>query len=162
MPHRLSDEEFLWVIARAPLIAFDLIVRDEKGRVLLGRRRNPPAQGTWFVPGGRIRKDEPLEEAFLRITAEELGRPWPRASSRFLGVYEHFHPDNFAGVPGITTHYIVLAHELPPDAATDPPPKAQHSEYRWWPVNELIHHPEVHLCTKAYFVGRSSCSDAAP
>ena len=29
----------------------------------MGQRTNEPARGSWFVPGGRILKDEPLDEA---------------------------------------------------------------------------------------------------
>ncbi len=149
----LSPEEFLWIVARTPLVAIDLIVRDDTGRVLLGMRRNPPAQGTWYVPGGRILKDEPLDEAFRRITRAELGVEVERSRAVFRGVYEHFHPDNFAGQPGITTHYVVLAYELPPGMVPERLPSEQHTAYRWWTVPELLAHPQVHPYTKAYFSG---------
>ncbi len=149
----LSKEEFLWVVARTPLVAIDLIVRDAAGKVLLGVRRNPPAQGTWYVPGGRILKDETLDAAFRRITRAELGVEVERNRATFRGVYEHFHPDNFAGQPGITTHYVVLAYELPPGLIGEAPPRDQHTAYRWWTVPELLAHPQVHPYTKAYFSG---------
>lgn len=149
----LTKEEFLWVVARAPLVSIDLIVPDAQGRVLLGVRRYPPAQGTWYVPGGRILKDEPLDAAFRRITRSELGVEVERAQATFRGIYEHFHPDNFAGQPGITTHYVVLAYELPPGRFRETPPQDQHTAYHWWTVPELLAHPQVHPYTKAYFLG---------
>jgi len=152
-PPWLSKEEFVWVVARTPLVSIDLIVPDGQGRVLLGMRRNPPAQGTWFVPGGRILKDEPLDAAFRRITRSELGVEVARNQATFRGVYEHFHPDNFAGQPGITTHYVVLAYELPAGIVQGTLPQDQHTAYRWWTVSELLAHPQVHPYTKAYFWG---------
>lgn len=63
----LSDETFKSVIQHTPLISIDLIVRNEQGEVLLGKRVNAPAKGYWFVPGGRVRKNETLDDAFVRL-----------------------------------------------------------------------------------------------
>ncbi|MFZ9336231.1 MAG: biopolymer transporter ExbD [Burkholderiaceae bacterium] len=63
----LPENLFRSVVAHAPLVAIDLVVQDRQRRVLLGWRRNPPARGYWFVPGGRVRKDETLE---LKIKEE--------------------------------------------------------------------------------------------
>ena len=69
----LSVEDFAGVVRLTPLVAIDLIVRDSAGRVLLGERKNEPAKGSFFVPGGRITKNETLTAAFRRITRAELG-----------------------------------------------------------------------------------------
>lgn len=60
---KLSDEHFLNAIVATPLIAIDLLVSNAEGEYLLGYRINRLAQGYWFVPGGRIRKDEALNDA---------------------------------------------------------------------------------------------------
>ncbi len=52
----MDSTVFLKVIDAAPLVTIDLIIRNPKSDVLLGKRLNRPAQGFWFVPGGRIRK----------------------------------------------------------------------------------------------------------
>jgi ADP-ribose pyrophosphatase YjhB (NUDIX family) len=49
------------------------VVRDEAGRFLLVRRANPPAQGRWSIPGGRVEPGESHEVAVLRELAEETG-----------------------------------------------------------------------------------------
>ncbi|MBW8834431.1 MAG: NUDIX domain-containing protein, partial [Burkholderia sp.] len=96
----LTEIDFLDVVRLTPLVAIDLLVRDADGRVLLGHRRNRPARGTWFVPGGRILKDETLDAAFSRIADAELGiAKLARSSARFEGVVEHHYSDNFAGEP---------------------------------------------------------------
>ena len=59
----LSLDTFKTVIKSSPLVSIDLIVRNEQGQVLLGKRTNRPAQGFWFVVGGRVLKDESLEHA---------------------------------------------------------------------------------------------------
>lgn len=109
----LPDETFKSVIQHTPLISIDLIVRNEQGEVLLGKRVNAPAKGYWFVPGGRVRKNETLDDAFVRLVHEELGieSGLTRADAKFLGVFEHFYDDCIFG-DDISTHYIVLAYEL--------------------------------------------------
>jgi len=145
----LPAADYLQLLAHAPLVSIDLIVRDAQDRVLVGLRRNAPAQGTWFVPGGSIRKGESLDHAFARISHAELGRSFARHDAALLGIYEHRYPDNFMGVPGIGTHYVVLAHTV--EISTPLPlPQDQHSDYRWMTALELREHPQVHAYTRAY------------
>jgi 8-oxo-dGTP diphosphatase len=49
------------------------IVIDEGGMILLVRRANPPAQGLWSIPGGRVEPGESHEQAVLRELREETG-----------------------------------------------------------------------------------------
>ncbi|WP_310199724.1 NUDIX hydrolase [Ancylobacter sp. 3268] len=48
-----------------------VVIRDD--RLLLVRRANPPDQGRWGYPGGRIERGEPFRAAALRELAEETG-----------------------------------------------------------------------------------------
>ncbi|EKS73221.1 MULTISPECIES: GDP-mannose mannosyl hydrolase [Caballeronia] len=148
----LSNADFLTVVRLAPLVAIDLIVTDGNRRILVGHRRNRPAQGTWFVPGGRIRKDESLDAAYRRIVSNELGvASAQRSAARFFGVYEHLYDDNFAGADGIGTHYIVLAYALTLSSKVPIGRFDQHSGYRWLMPDELLARDDVHENTKAYF-----------
>ena len=49
------------------------VVRDEAGRILVVRRRNPPAAGRWSLPGGRIEPGEIARQAAAREVREETG-----------------------------------------------------------------------------------------
>lgn len=106
---QLDNERFLQIIEATPLVSIDLVVRNEKGEALLGKRVNRPAQGCWFVPGGRIRKNERINDAFERISEFELGVRLKKGAARLLGAYDHIYEDNFTGESGINTHYVVLA-----------------------------------------------------
>ncbi|KMM80729.1 GDP-mannose mannosyl hydrolase [Pseudomonas deceptionensis] len=149
----LSNELFRSVVDSTPLISIDLVVQNSKGECLLGQRLNRPAQGNWFVPGGRILKNETLDAAFDRLTLEELGKASQRSHASFLGVYEHFYADSVFAAPGQgpDTHYVVLAYQLILGADdTLHPPHAQHDAYRWWSQAEMQTCEQVHANTRAY------------
>jgi ADP-ribose pyrophosphatase len=55
-----------------PQVAVGAIVFN-KGRILLVRRRNPPAEGIWAIPGGKVRLGETLQQAAEREILEETG-----------------------------------------------------------------------------------------
>lgn len=149
----LTDETFLTVVAATPLVSIDLVVENPSGEILLGQRLNRPAQGFWFVPGGRIRKNESLDDAFRRLTLGELGRAFERSGARLLDVYEHFYSDSVFGETGTNpdTHYVVLGYHLrlPADLPLAPPTE-QHDRYRWWPLTEMQASAEVHANSRAY------------
>lgn len=150
----LDAERFRRVIDATPLVAIDLVVRRADGALLLGERLNRPAQGFWFVPGGRIRKNESLDAAFLRLTEAELGRTFSRGQARLLDAYEHFYEDCVFGGPEQdepNTHYVVLGYllDLPAEAALEPP-TAQHGRYRWLTPEQMRADPAVHAHARAY------------
>lgn len=70
----LEKEEFKCLVQHGVLFSIDLVVLDAQNRILVGERINRPAQGYWFVPGGRVYKNEPLKKAFERICSDELGQ----------------------------------------------------------------------------------------
>lgn len=146
----LPDDTFLDVIAATPLVSMDLLLRNAAGELLLGQRCNRPAQGCWFVPGGRVRKNETLAGAFTRLCQSELGQAFELAQARFAGVFQHFYPDSvFGDMPD--THYVVLAWQLqlPTGVALDPPAD-QHCQYRWWSAAAMRGDDTVHAYTVDY------------
>ena len=145
----LEKSTFQTVIASTPLVSIDLIVRNKSGEYLLGYRNNKPAQGFWFVPGGRILKDEPMHIAFTRLVKDELGINLELTGARFNGVYEHFYDDYVFG-DEVTTHHVVLAYELIVDIALDDLPQAQHSDYKWFGAKEFSNASNVHKHSKWY------------
>lgn len=81
-----SRERFVELVRALPLVSVDLVLVRDRREVLLGLRTNRPAQGSWFVPGGRILKDEKRADALTRVAARELGSPMcTRCSPAFSG-----------------------------------------------------------------------------
>lgn len=151
MSRYLEANDFLSVVRDTPLVSIDLIVLNEKGQVLLGQRCNKPAQGFWFVPGGRVQKDESLDAAFTRLTKEELGLEVMRKDAKFKGVYEHFYSDNFAAKADITTHYVVLAYQVFVSSVQVAAPLVQHFNYLWREPLQIVCDDSVHHNTRVYF-----------
>lgn len=145
----MDRDTFLTVAAATPFVSIDLIVRNEHGQVLLGYRRNRPARDSWFVPGGRIRKNERTQDALARIARNELGID--ATGGRLLGVFDHIYDDNFYGAPDIGTHYVVCAYQFHIGADASLRPDDQHAGLRWWSPEQLLSSPEVHPNTKLYF-----------
>jgi len=147
----LDARDFRAAVDWSPLIAIDLLIQHPRtAKVLLGLRRNPPAAGSWFVPGGRIRKGERLKSAWHRLCWEELGTTLPWSTKQLAGIFEHFYPDNFLG-ESATTHYVVLAYRATLDHLPAGLPAQQHQRFEWWSVDELIDSDAVHPYTRAYF-----------
>ncbi len=99
-PAPLSHTDLRSVVRLAPLVSVDLVIRNAQNQVLLGLRENEPAKGFFFVPGGIIRKNERLREAFTRILHNETHRAARFEDADFLGVFEHFYETNRFSEPG--------------------------------------------------------------
>ena len=76
----LTEPEFLAAYDASryerPSVTVDVVlltVSDGDLHVLLGRRVNHPAKGTWGLPGGFVRSDESLDDAAVRVLDEKAG-----------------------------------------------------------------------------------------
>jgi len=129
-------------------------IHNHRNEILLGWRRNQPAKNSWFVPGGRLFKNERINDGLKRVYQAELGVDPVFKQAKFLGVFEMFFDANFAGVKGITTHNISLAYEIKMGSALSEKVlhAGQHSDYSWFALGELMKSQEVHPAVKAYFI----------
>jgi colanic acid biosynthesis protein WcaH len=115
--------------------------------VLLGKRVNKPAQGYFFSTGGRINKNETINNAMIRISLNELNIDL-QSMPKFIGVFEHFYDDSI--YKDVSTHYVNLAYEYEVEEIPDLPTE-QHSEYKWFTIGELLESKQVHKYVKDYF-----------
>jgi colanic acid biosynthesis protein WcaH len=158
----LSPDQFSQACAALPLVSLDfcLLRPGDAGaagpELLLGLRNNRPAQGWWFTPGGRIRKNELLTSASTRIALDELGLPataLPRA--RLMGAWDHGYPDS-AFDPAVSTHYVNLPHWLALCAdeaaalALPHGPDQQHTRWQWLPLEQAARDESVHPYVRIY------------
>ncbi|WP_440054148.1 GDP-mannose mannosyl hydrolase [Pseudoalteromonas sp. T1lg65] len=147
----LDKSTFSTVIESSPLVSIDLVILNQNNQALLGERLNKPAQGSWFVPGGRVLKNESLAEAFKRLTKEELGEAFSISEANLLGPYDHFYDDNVFG-DSFGTHYVAIAYVLKlSKPLNDLPHNIQHGKYQWFDPSSLLRDNKVHKHTKWYF-----------
>ncbi|WP_255196433.1 GDP-mannose mannosyl hydrolase [Halorarius litoreus] len=98
----IPDDDWRTIVANAPIVSVDLLVRYDGGLVF-GKRQNEPVKGWWFLPGGRVHKGETRTEAVHRVAREELGIEVDIVES--LGAFEHFY--DTSDVEGVDTkHYL--------------------------------------------------------
>ena len=147
----MTDNYILEIIKATPLVSIDLIIRNPSEKVLLGKRVNRPAKDYWFVPGGRIIKNETIGHALKRISKKEVGLDLSTEAPSLLGAYDHIYEDNFLNLDGINTHYVVLAFAIQLQQEIGVRPDEQHSDLRWWEIDKLLKDPTVHHNTKVYF-----------
>ncbi len=145
----LNKEDFLTVVKNAPLFSLDLVMVNEDREVLFGQRLNAPAKNWWFVPGGRIYKDETLKDAFGRISEAEIGSYLDINQSQSLGLYEHFYNDS-AFSNDVSTHYINVPHLVFCQKKDMHVPKVQHSSYLWIPFDKIEENPTIHKYSKLF------------
>lgn len=151
VPKLLQHNELAEVVRLAPLVSIDLIIENGRGQVLLGLRNNEPAKGYWFVPGGRILKNELIADAFERVVKSELGVDIAYVDAEFVGVFEHMYPANFAQAKDFGTHYVVLTYRVGLNTDLELTADQQHGELSWFDVEKLLQDAKVHPHTKEYF-----------
>lgn len=101
-------------------------------RVLLVKRRNPPLQGRWSLPGGRVELGEALVEAVRREIREECSLEV--GVGPLVDVVDRIHRDP----GGAVEHHFVLAdylcHAASPEAAVA---ASDAADLRWARLDEL-------------------------
>ena len=142
----LDDYTFKTVIDSAPLVSIDILLKKDN-KILLGKRINKPAQGYFFSTGGRVNKNETIDNAMARIAKNELNIEL-KSTPKFIGVFEHFYDDSM--FEDVSTHYVNLAYEYEMEEDLSLPTE-QHNEYQWFAVDELLKSKQVHKYVKDYF-----------
>jgi 8-oxo-dGTP diphosphatase len=115
-----------------PSVSADVIIftlRDNDLQVLLVKRRHPPFEGMWAIPGGFVGIDESLEGAALRELEEETG-----VRDVYLEqLYTFGDADRDPRGRVITVAYfaVIPAPAIRPRAGDDA------AEARWWSAYDL-------------------------
>jgi GDP-mannose mannosyl hydrolase len=147
---KLSGDDFEQVVRNTPLVSIDIVCRDASHRVLVMRRRREPAKGFYFVPGGRVLKNERMSDAFRRILRDEIGRAAKFEEARLMGAYEHIYSTNRFDKAGFGTHYVVLAYEVGLPGAPSITLDDDHDAYKWVEPGKPGEIEDVHDNVKPY------------
>lgn len=113
---------------RLDIACVGAVVFDDGGRLLLVKRANPPAQGLWSIPGGRVEPGESAEIAVVREVLEETGLAVTIV--REVGTVVRDAPDGGRYV--IRDFLVTATYGAPPVAGDDA------DDARFFTVSELV------------------------
>ena len=117
----IEDELYNKIREVLPTVCVDLLVTNEEGKYLLAKRTEKPAKGSWWFPGGRIRKGETWEECAKRKGREELGIDLPIGN--LISVENYFADDADWHTVNLVVHAYFSHRIIELDRS--------HAEYRW-------------------------------
>ncbi len=126
------------ILVRMPIACVDIAIV-AGGAVLLVKRKDAPAKGQWWVPGGRVIKGEMMKETAVR---EEVG------VDCHVGPIIHTAETIFPDGPGnIPVHSINSCFFLyPVNADFAPQLDEHHEDFRWVQSIPDGLHPYVERC----------------
>jgi 8-oxo-dGTP diphosphatase len=123
---------------RYPTVGVAVIIRDDTGRVLMGRRAHGRYAGLWCIPCGRLEWDEDVRDGAIREFLEETG-----LEVRITGiaaVHSNFHDRDRQTVGIWFEGEVIAGHPHPADG--------EFSELAWFepgtppelafPTDELV------------------------
>ena len=90
-PGPLPERLYRAIEQTMPITSVEAVVIDDSDRILVLKRKNAPAKGKWWFPGGRVHRGETVRNALIRELKEETGLAFKRFE--FVGVYERFFPE---------------------------------------------------------------------
>jgi 8-oxo-dGTP diphosphatase len=122
-------------VAEGPGISAVVACVDEGGRVLIVKQAAGPFVGAWLLPGGRVERNERVEDAARRELFEETG--YHVADLRPVALYE------VRSAPPGRFHFLVLVFRGGEPAGM-PRPEPE-SELRWVDPREIDPHPNLAL-----------------
>ena len=104
------------------------VIRD--GQVLLVRRANPPDQGRWAFPGGKIEMGERIEDAARELFEETGVTAEPLTVFDAVDVFDH-------DADGLLRRHYILVAVLCRWISGEPVAGDDASQARWVPLAEL-------------------------
>ena len=137
----LSAERYAEIVRDVPILCVDLIIVGPFNKFLLVERKNEPMAGQFWIPGGRVMRDEPIQAAAIRLAREEVGLELD--SIKLHGIYEEVFEKSAAnpatGIHTLSAVYWCVARHS--DVKVDD----QSASYRW--SEELPEHLLTNLKT---------------
>jgi colanic acid biosynthesis protein WcaH len=128
MKKLIPAQTYKQIVERMPIACVDLVVKSGS-KFLFLKRKDDPAKGMWWFPGGRIFFNEKLENTVSRKLKEEINVAKP-LRIKFLGVGETMFKKGKFGKPMHTINSVFLA-EISPKQAQSIKLDQTSSGYKW-------------------------------
>ncbi len=98
----IEEEVYKRFVEEMPIACVDVLVHSGSD-ILFIKRNQEPAKGKWWVIGGRLQKDETMEQCAIRKCKEEVGLDV--VIEKRIGVYDAFFATS---VQGCSTHTVCV------------------------------------------------------
>ncbi len=138
----ISDDIFKEILSFVPICTVDIVFfNKEKNKILLCKRINQPLEGVYFINGGRLFKNEELEDCAVRQAKTELGISVDKNKLIFGGVSnEIFDTSRFENV-GYHAMDVFFGYII--DENIEIKFDEQHSDHKWFQTDDLRLHPFI-------------------
>jgi colanic acid biosynthesis protein WcaH len=107
MQNKISKGLYKKFLKNMPIFCVDLIIDRDK-KVLLVKRKDEPCKNQWWVPGGRVYKNEKTEDAAIRKARGETGLDVEIVKR--VGFYEPMLKEAQFGIKTGTHNPVVVYH----------------------------------------------------
>lgn len=139
----IKKETYQNAVVQLPICCVDtFLFNPADNTYLLVLRKDPPAKGTWWLPGGRLYKGESFFECSVRKCKEEVGLDV--TAEKTLGFAATIFPDSMWNTQTHTVNFLVLAFV---NQQTKPKINKTCDDYKWSPIDVV---PEDPYVLKAY------------
>ncbi len=140
----IPTEVYKQILNAMPICTVDVMFfNSDKTKILLFKRTNEPLKGVYFPIGGRILKNEILEECAVRQAYREAGVSIDITRLVFGGVQNEIHQSS--AFEGISYHAVALFYTY---ALSDQEIgglkinlDSQSDDYQWFPVFDEAFNP---------------------
>jgi len=120
---------------KTPGVGVGIMILNEKGEVLLGKRHDDPekadselhGEGTWTLPGGKLDFGEDLKHCAMREVTEETGMK-TKTLELISVTNDTVHDAHFVTIGFLCRDFEGEPQTNEPDEIT---------EWRWFPLNNL-------------------------
>jgi colanic acid biosynthesis protein WcaH len=137
----IPQEEYDKILSMMPVLCVDLIILFN-GKCLLLKRKNEPAKGQYWFPGGRVYKMETIKDAALRKAKEEVNLDCQ--FQKIISIEESMFKQNKNMMTDI--HTVNICCELVTDSISEISLDKQHDGHIWITIDsakKLDLHPCV-------------------
>lgn len=121
----INEKEYKKIINLMPILCIDFLIRKDKNYLLIKRLEEPLKEEFW-LPGGRLRIFETIEEASERIQLKEIGRYF--TDINLIAFSNYFFKKNSSSR---ACHTPTLLYEIIVNDYFEPVLDCFHSEYKW-------------------------------
>lgn len=130
MSQFIPNELYYQILDNLPIACVDIAIVSD-GAVLLVKRKDAPAKGQWWVPGGRVSKGEMMKETALRKAREEVGVECHVGP--IIHTAETIFPDGPQGIPVHSINSCFFLYPVSP--GFKPKLDSHHHDFKW--VNHI-------------------------